>query len=60
MSAARRPSPRYATTDHLLGDRVICDFCGLADHAVRLIAEDLPLCEDCEAHPPDLGEGEDE
>ena len=52
MTEARELSPRYATTFHLLGDRVICAFCGLADHAVRFIAEDLPLCEDCEAHSP--------
>ena len=57
MTAARRPSSRYATTEHLLGDRIVCAFCGLADHAVQFIAEDLPLCEDCEAHRPDGSEG---
>ena len=60
MSAACRPSPRYATTDHLLGDRVICAFCDRVDFQVRFIAEDLPLCEDCEAHRPDLWDGKDE
>ena len=47
-SAPTAPAPGYATTMHLLGDRVICSFCGLADHAARFIGEDVALCEDCE------------
>ena len=64
MSTTTRPARRKplppATCMDLIGDRVICAFCGLADHAVRFIAEDVPLCEDCEAHRPELWEGEDE
>ena len=44
------------TTMALLGDRVICAFCDRIDFQVRFIAEDLPVCEDCEAHPPDEAE----
>ena len=40
----------------LLGDRVICAFCDRVDLQVRFIAEDLPLCEDCEVRPPDGSE----
>ena len=53
MTEAEELSPHYATTDHLLGDRVVCAFCDRVDFQVRFVAEDLPLCEDCEAHPPD-------
>ena len=49
-SAPAEPTPRPATTAYLLGDRVVCAFCDLTDHAVRFVAEDLPLCEDCEAN----------
>ena len=49
-SAPAEPTPRSATTACLLGDRVICAFCDLADHAVRFIDEDLPLCEYCDAN----------
>jgi hypothetical protein len=49
----------YATTCHLVGDRVACASCDHLDHAVRFVAEDLPVCEDCEAHAPEeLGEAE--
>ena len=57
MTKAREPSLHYATNDHLLGDRVVCGFCDRVDFQVRFIAEDLPLCEDCEAHPSDESEG---
>ncbi len=60
MTGARELSPPYATTDHLLGDRVVCVFCDRVDFQVRFIAEDTPLCEDCEAYRPELWEGEDE
>ncbi len=49
-SAPAEPIPRAATTTYLLGDRVVCAFCDLADHAVRFVAEDLPLCDDCESN----------
>ena len=48
-SIPAEPIPRPATTMHLLGDRVVCAFCDLVDHAVRFVAADLPVCEECEA-----------
>ena len=65
MTTARRTLPHPASTLQLIGDRVVCAFCDRVDFQVRFIGEDLPLCEDCEAHGPDqieeaeawLGEG---
>ena len=42
----------YATTNSLVGDGVVCASCGHLDHAARFVAEDLPVCEDCEARSP--------
>ena len=57
---ARRESLPPATCMDLIGDRVICALCGLADHAVRFIGEDTPPCEGCKAHRPELWEGGDQ
>ena len=51
--------PAYATTCHLVGDRVACASCDHLAHAVRFVAEDLPVCEDCEVRRPEKSpEGE--
>ena len=51
--------PAYATTCHLVVDRVVCASCGHLAHAARFVAEDVPVCEDCDAHAPEeLGEAE--
>ena len=59
-SAPAEPVPRYATTLHLVGDRVMCARCEWADLEVRFVAADLPLCENCERAGlgnPTQGEG---
>ena len=44
--------PAYATTCHLVGDRVACASCDHLAYAVRFVAEDVPVCEDCEVRRP--------
>ena len=47
-SAPAEPVPGYATTLHLVGDRVACAGCERVDFAVRFLNGGVPVCEDCE------------
>ena len=49
--------PPATTGALLLGDRFVCSFCGLAEHAVEFTPDDDALCEDCRDHPPNVSKG---